>query len=343
MTSNSKLRAAVRLGLGMGAGALAVGFAPGVMAQGADDGEELEEIITTGSRIKRADLDSASPVTVLQREDILAGGITDVGNIIQKMPSMSGSPIGTTTNNGGSGAVLIDLRGMGVNRTVTLVNGQRVVDGGDFQTIPSTMIERVEILKDGASAVYGADAVAGVVNIITRKDFNGIELSGQMNTDAGLQYSLALIAGKSFDRGNFVFGAEYVDQEQAYQSDTPWEHMQNSYYLYPQGCEGQLTAPYTGAPDGGCIYFGSSRIPESRLAFATQGTFLIGTPASQPYEVGTMIPQLPADAVRALEYLHGRFLRSHGKRPVHGRDADQQPLLAAGTGACAVHARRSVP
>jgi hypothetical protein len=105
-----------------------------------------------------------------------------------------------------------------------------------------------------------------------------------------LQYSLALIAGKSFDRGNFVFGAEYVDQEQAYQSDTPWEHMQNSYYLYPQGCEGQLTAPYTGAPDGGCIYFGSSRIPESRLAFATQGTFLIGTPASQPYEVGTMIP-----------------------------------------------------
>ena len=91
MTSNSKLRAAVRLGLGMGAGALAVGFAPGVMAQGADDGEELEEIITTGSRIKRADLDSASPVTVLQRDDILSSGITDVGNIIQKMPSMSGS------------------------------------------------------------------------------------------------------------------------------------------------------------------------------------------------------------------------------------------------------------
>jgi outer membrane receptor protein involved in Fe transport len=110
------------------------------------------------------------------------------------------------------------------------------------------------------------------------------------NTDAGMQYSLSLIAGKSFDRGNFVFGAEYVDQEQAYQADTPWAHMQNSYYLYPQGCEGQLTAPYTGAPDGGCIYFGSSRIPESRLAFANQGVFLIGTPASQPYEVGTMIP-----------------------------------------------------
>lgn len=293
MFSENRLRTAVRLALGTGAGAIAVGLSPGALAQD-EAAEVLEEIVTTGSRIKRADLDSASPVTVLQRDDILSIGLTDVGNIIQKMPSMSGSPIGTTTNNGGNGAVLIDLRGLGVNRTVTLVNGQRVVDGGDFQTIPSTMIERVEILKDGASAVYGADAVAGVVNIITRKDFEGVEVSAQtadwFDTDSGAQYSLSLIAGANFDRGNFVFGAEYVDQEEAYQADVPWEHMQNSYYLYPQGCENQLTAPYTGSPDGGCIYFGSSRIPESRLAFATQGVFMIGTPASQPYEAGTMVP-----------------------------------------------------
>ena len=113
MSSNSNLQTAVRLGLGIGAGALAAGFAPGALAQGADQDVAIEEIITTGSRIKRADIDSASPVTVLQRDDILASGLTDVGNIIQKMPSMSGSPIGTTTNNGGNGAVLIDLRGMG--------------------------------------------------------------------------------------------------------------------------------------------------------------------------------------------------------------------------------------
>ena len=138
MSSNHKLQNAVRLGLGIGAGALAVGFAPGALAQGADQEVEIEEIITTGSRIKRADLDSASPVTVLQRDEILAIGVTDVGNIIQKMPSMSGSPVGTTTNNGGNGSVSIDLRGMGPNRTVTLVNGHRTVDGGDFQTIPST-------------------------------------------------------------------------------------------------------------------------------------------------------------------------------------------------------------
>jgi len=269
MTSNSKLHTAVRLSLGIGAGALAVGFAPGAMAQGADEGEEFEEIVTTGSRIKRADLDSASPVTVLKRDDILSSGLTDVGNIIQKMPSMSGSPIGTTTNNGGNGSVQIDLRGMGVNRTLTLVNGQRVVDGGDYQAIPSNMIERVEILKDGASAVYGADAVAGVVNIITRRDFEGFEIGLQtadwFDTDSGAQNSLNMITGTTFAGGNVVFGAEYVKQEEAYQSDAPWDYFQNSYYIYPEGCENTLTAPY---PEG-CFPIGSSRIPEGRLNTST--------------------------------------------------------------------------
>ena len=176
MSAKSKLQSAVNLALGMSAGAFALSVAPSALAQDASNQEQdadavVEEIIVTGSRIRRADIDSASPVTILSREDIIAAGITDVGNLIQSMPSMSGSPIGTTTNNGGNGSVQIDLRGMGVNRTLTLVNGQRVVDGGDYQAIPSTMIERVEILKDGASAVYGADAVSGVVNIITRRDF----------------------------------------------------------------------------------------------------------------------------------------------------------------------------
>ncbi len=272
MFSNRKLQKAVRLGLGMGAGALAVGFAPGAMAQDANSADEpLEEIVTTGSRIKRADLDSASPVTVLDREDIVAQGITDVGNLIQRMPSMSGTPLGTTTNNGNNeeGTVQIDLRGMGVDRTVTLVNGKRTVDGGDYTTIPSIMIERVEILKDGASAVYGADAVAGVVNIITRKDFEGVNVDVQnvdwFDTKKAQQTSLSFIAGKNFDGGNFVFGAEYVDQEEALQSDTPWAFLKGSYYVYydaDQGCE---TNPTT------CTFFGSSRIPESRITFSTPG------------------------------------------------------------------------
>jgi len=291
MFSNRKLQTAVRLGLGMGAGAMAVGFAPSALAQDAGADEPLEEIITTGSRIKRADLDSASPVTVLDREDIMAQGITDVGNLIQRMPSMSGTPLGTTTNNGNNntGTVQIDLRGMGVDRTISLVNGKRTVDGGDYTTIPSIMIERVEILKDGASAIYGADAVAGVVNIITRKDFEGVNIDVQnadwFDTDNGRQSSIALIAGTTFDDGNFVFGAEYVDQEAALQSDTPWAFLSGSYYVYYDTDEGCEVDPTT------CTFFGSSRIPESRIQFAIPGTalddiFMIESPGAvmTPYD-----------------------------------------------------------
>ncbi len=291
MPTNRKVQRAVRLALGIGAGSLTFGASTGALAQ--VEGEQvLEEVVVTGTRISRPDLDSASPISVVDREAILAYGVTDVGNLIQKMPSMSGSPIGTTTNNGGSGAVLIDLRGLGTARTLTLVNGQRVVDGGDYQTIPSTMIERVEILKDGASAVYGADAVAGVVNIITRRDFEGIELNAQTadfaDMKSGAQETIGLIAGSNFGDGNFVFGAEYVNQEQAFQSDAPWDFFQGAYYIYPAGCEHQLTAPWDNTSTGGCYQGGSSRIPESRLNFFEQGLFLVGTPATAPYEVGLM-------------------------------------------------------
>jgi outer membrane receptor protein involved in Fe transport len=254
----------------------------------AEDENIVEEIVVTGSRIRRADIDSPSPVTVITRQEIENKGITDVGYLLQRMPSMSGSPIGTTTNNGGNGSVQIDLRGLGPIRTLTLVNGKRTVDGGDYQTIPATMIERVEILKDGASAIYGADAVAGVVNIITRSDYEGFTVEAYtadfQDMDSGAQNSLNLIAGKSFDGGNFMFGAEYVDQEEAYQSDAPWDYFQNSWYIYPGGCENQLTAPYDGTTSGGCYIIGSSRIPESRLGFVDQGTFINEGNGLIPYD-----------------------------------------------------------
>jgi len=298
MSTNSKLQSAIHLALGLSVGVLAVSAVPNVFAQGidaqdADEDASIEEVIVTGSRIRRADIDSASPVTILDRDEIMASGITDVGSLIQSMPAMSGSPIGTTTNNGGNGSVQIDLRGMGVNRTLTLINGKRVVDGGDYQAIPATMIERVEILKDGASAVYGADAAAGVVNIITRRNFEGMELSLQTADwfdAAGQQTSVGLIAGTEFAGGNVVFGGEFVDQEGAFQRDLPWDFLQDSYYIYPGGCENQVAAPYDGTPQGGCYPIGSSRIPQSRLSFLSQGLFLIGSAASEPYEVGLMEP-----------------------------------------------------
>jgi len=260
--------------------AMGVATTAGMMSGSAfaKESEMIEEVIVTGSRIKRADLDSASPVTVMTREDFEWKGVTDVGYLLQRMPGMAGSPIGTTTNNGGNGSVQIDLRGLGSIRTLTLVNGKRTVDNGDYQTIPATMIERVEILKDGASAVYGADAVAGVVNIITRTDYEGVSLEAYttdfFDMDSGAQQSYNFIAGKSFDGGNVMFGAEFVDQEEAYQSDAPWDFFQDSWYIYPSGCENQVTAAWDGTATGGCYPVGSSRIPESRIGFLTQGTFM---------------------------------------------------------------------
>lgn len=291
--TNKQVSKAVRLALMAGSVPMMMSANLG-FAQAADEEAAVEEIIVTGSRIKRADLDSASPVTVLDRDDILAAGITDVGNLVQRMPSMSGSPIGTTTNNGGNGSVEVDLRGLGVDRTLTLINGKRVVDGGDYQTIPTQMIERVEILKDGASAVYGADAVAGVVNIITRQDFEGFAIDAQtadfFDMNNGAQQSIGMIAGKTFDGGNIVFGAEYVKQDEAYQSDAPWDFFQDSYYIYPEGCENQVAAPYDGTPTGGCYPIGSSRIPEGRLNTAewTQRFNGDGTPRLFDYFNGVL-------------------------------------------------------
>ncbi|HEU0225363.1 MAG TPA: TonB-dependent receptor [Steroidobacteraceae bacterium] len=258
------------------------------MAQDTADQGSIGAVVVTGSRIARPDLDSASPVSIISSEQIAETGIQDMGQLIQRMPSMSGSPIGTTTNNGGDGSVQVDLRGMGVDRTLTLVNGKRTVDGGDYQTIPAVMIERVEVLKDGGASVYGADAVAGVVNIITRKDFEGLELGLQtadfFDMDSGRQQTFSLIGGKTFDSGHFVFGAEYVDQEEAYQSDAPWDFFQNSYYIYPEGCERQVAAPYDGTPTGGCYPIGSSRIPEGFFVFPTHGILMGGAGGLQPWD-----------------------------------------------------------
>ena len=259
------------------------GFAALPMAAFAqDDGEQIEEIVVTGSLIKQADYDNANPVTVLSRDEMALTGITDVGDLIQRLPSMSGSPIGTTTNNGGDGSVRVDLRGLGAGRTLNLVNGKRMVDGGDFQTIPAAMIERIEILKDGAAAAYGADAVAGVINIITRTDFEGVEFEALtadgFNMDNGDQRSMSLLIGKAFDEGHIAFGAEYVDQNPAYQSDAPWAFFQVPTVIYPGGCE------LAGDPANDCYFFGSSRIPEGRLNFSGYGTYMNEGAGVVPYD-----------------------------------------------------------
>ncbi len=164
----------------------AVGLAGVAQAQEAG---AVEEIVVTGSRIKRADIEGVGPVTVVGQKEIAATGITNVENLLQRLPAAAGFG-GNQTNaywsSRGWGTATINLRGLGINRTLVLLNGRRMVNGGtgansapDLNTIPAAIIGRIEVLKDGASAVYGTDAVAGVVNIITRDDYDGFAISGR--------------------------------------------------------------------------------------------------------------------------------------------------------------------
>ena len=140
-----------------------------------------EELIVTGSRIRRKDLTTPAPVTVVTREQFESSGRMTIGDYLQTMPEQGNAPnfqLNTGgINYGADGATRINLRSLGVQRTLVLVNGRRVVPGGlgasaavDLNTIPTEAVDRIEVLKDGASAIYGSDAIAGVVNIITRRN-----------------------------------------------------------------------------------------------------------------------------------------------------------------------------
>lgn len=152
-----------------------------------DDATELDALEVTGSRIKRTDYETAQPVLSIGREQIERTGLSSIGDLIQNLAT-AGSALNTTNNNGGNGSVEVDLRNLGSARVLVLVNGRRWVNGlrsnssasVDLNTIPVSVIERVEVLKDGASAVYGSDAVAGVINIITRSNYQGVDLRSQV-------------------------------------------------------------------------------------------------------------------------------------------------------------------
>jgi iron complex outermembrane receptor protein len=194
--------------------------------------ENVERIEITGSKIKRTDMESASPVSVITAAEISMSGISSVESLLQEMSSSAGVA-GNATNaywtSGGYGTAQVNLRGLGIKRTLVLFNGRRVVGGGtganssvDLNMIPTSIIERIEVLKDGASAIYGADAVAGVVNIITKKGFDGAELNikaGITDERDGKNQDLNLTLGGDFDRGNAVLSLNYSNTDAVRQSD----------------------------------------------------------------------------------------------------------------------------
>lgn len=222
--ANRNVARGVRIAL-LAAGAATAGLhAPSVLAQA----QELEQIVVTGSRIARAELESNAPLALVSSADIARTGLVNVGDILQNLSATDGTglrPI-TTATNGSDGASQISLRNLGAERTLILVDGRRwVTDGSnivDLNTIPASMIERVEVLKDGASAIYGSDAIAGVINIITKKQFDGLQLDayyGVTERGDGAQDNYGITVGASGERSNVILGINYSSQEEIMAGD----------------------------------------------------------------------------------------------------------------------------
>lgn len=205
--------------------------APAVFAQQGttdQDTTELAPMLVTGSLIPTTDIVGLTPVDVFSQVEIQKVGAANVTDVVRKLPAAVGAGnFNESRGNGGDGSASISLRGI-PGGTLVLINGRRVAPGAfadssvDINMVPLAAIERIEVLKDGASAVYGSDAIAGVVNIILRKEFEGVELYGYYgNTterDASKQ-QYSFTSGTVSDKGSFVVGGNYYRANSLYSQD----------------------------------------------------------------------------------------------------------------------------
>ncbi|MEJ0086092.1 MAG: TonB-dependent receptor [Pseudomonadota bacterium] len=199
------------------------------------DDAALDEVVVTGSRIARPNLESAVPVTTVSASELYETGSTSVGDLLNDLPALRSTFSQSNSSRflGTTGLNLLDLRGLGTQRTLVLVNGRRHVGSDilgnavspDTNTFPTDLVERIDVVTGGNSAVYGSDAIAGVVNFILKKDFEGLQFRGQggettSEHDAGNYYA-SVLAGTNFwdDRGNIAANFEYAKQDPFFASD----------------------------------------------------------------------------------------------------------------------------
>ncbi len=222
----NKLRDAISFAL---VGATAIAGTSVAFAQDTPSEDDLDTVVVTGSRIRVAtDVEGISPVLTIDRAAIEATGLTSIGDILFNITASDGGALRnvTTGTNASDGTQNISLRGLGSTRTLLLVNGRRWVTQGsgdvDLNTIPISVVERIEVLKDGASAIYGSDAIAGVINVITKKNFDGAEANtyiGAYTKGDGLQQSYDFTVGSNSDRWNAVLSLGYQTQQPVYAGD----------------------------------------------------------------------------------------------------------------------------
>ncbi len=176
----------------------------------------LETVTVTGSLIRRVDVETASPVVTIDRAAIQATGKLTLGDLVQQLPAMTGGAVNPQVNNGGgTGGSSINLRGLGSKRTLILIDGQRLLSK-DPNAIPADAIERIEVLPTGASATYGSDAIGGVVNFITRKNYQGATFTanvGESDRNDGDQSGYTFTFGQTSDKGSLMAGISYNKQD----------------------------------------------------------------------------------------------------------------------------------
>ena len=214
-------------------------------------------IVVTGSRLHNANLEQAAPIMAMSKEEIALTGQQNIEAILKDLPQvLPGSS--AASNNPGGGVATADLRGLGAQRTLVLVNGRRYVSYDtnqivDLNTIPTALIERADVVTGGKSAVYGSDAISGVINFVTKQDFEGVQANADYRlTDSGdgAQWTGGVLVGKNFadGRGNITLYGEYSKRKAIKQSA-------RSYTAVTQTDDGA----------GGLTAGGSSSIPSTRL------------------------------------------------------------------------------
>ncbi|NND81129.1 MAG: TonB-dependent receptor [Gammaproteobacteria bacterium] len=254
MLEKKKLSLAVASAIGVGA----IGFTTPILAQ--DNSAEIEEVIITGSRIKRADLSAVSPVSVVSGEEFKISGNINVEQKLAELPQTQPA-FGPSSNNPGDGTATVDLRALGTARTLVLVNGRRYIpsrqDGVvDLNTVPGTLIKQVDITTGGASAVYGSDALSGVVNFQLVDDFEGAEFTALYDTTSdgdGEKFNFDFTVGGNFDngRGNAVLYGSYTDRNPVFQGDRKFSDValtESGGVLVPGGSSGVPGTRVFGGP-----------------------------------------------------------------------------------------------
>lgn len=270
------LSSAIKTALGVSVVLGATGQAFAQEASDANDATLVEEVIVTGSRITRSNLEAATPITTVNSESIEFSGMVNSADVLRSLPATGVSGISSSNSNfstSSGGVNTVELRNLGEDRTLVLVNGRRYVSGVagtsavDWNTIPTELIERVEVITGGASAIYGSDALAGVINVILKDDFEGVSITSshgetvEFGDDKTDRFNLT--AGSNFadGKGNAVVSLTYTDQQGVLARDRKNTQVDDLALCYdtdnPKDCDKELEPFYSSYSENGRFFLPS--------------------------------------------------------------------------------------